>query len=1398
MSITVRASNGVIEYFTATSSTNQTVDLSDAAVGDVRILVCNYSPDGTGTVPSHPSITGWEQIGVSTPTGAASDSRLSIYRRDVESGDTLTGATQAISLSNTATVGSVCFTLEGVDLNQIIDVTAPSFITGTGSRNCPSITTVTDDAFVCHACVQDATSGAIVDGNIPVGDTLLGTMNNNPPSNGMNLGVSYNIQATAGASGTATWQQSSSEEWVGATFAIKPITEGITDITPSEFTMHQANLQITISGAAFGATQGTGTVYISTADTIAGSPYLVDVGRGITSWSDTEIIVNLVFLTEAEILGLQRVGPGSDKYTIVSTDGAAAEYSNLVTIHRPPAFTMVPSSLFSPGSTTAQLAAPGIKTTGDFGGGRIEETDNPSVTTTDPLADEYREDEWCFAPTMYVRKVTYEFRVVYDGQGPGTISQIPYMDVTGNTNIKIRVVPFSLRTTTGTQDITLTDLGPASAIKGAMFFASGAEVLDTSDTVARNSIGFTDKTDEIVVNRWIQDGSVAASTRRNHINGRVIRINDKTSQSTWADASVNSWITDGVRLDVNQIASADAIKGHVIFFVDTGSDLSIKLVSPQMNLLLDVDVTNVLLESEALIAVSYGGIFFSTATTDRRFTFGAALNTGAVDLEAQYALALDSNNAANPIEAASYFSSNDVGVRIANSASLHHKVQVLDFDANGFTLSPNTGEAATTYYDFFCISTNRKLPIGLISLTGPTSAAVDWTVTSSSVSPQAVVGVQSAVSTLDTLGTTGEVSVCFYAFDEDGNQHSIGLGEEDGVTPSNTHSQASSANSIWVRQDGDAGDLYLLGAPDFIPGGFEYPAAEITTVDATPRYGWAFIFGKGLPLLAQTRSADITGIGTVVVSRTKEQLRTSSITATSICSSASVREVPRTVSVTSIATVVTARERSIPRTISISGVASVDLVYEVSGGADRAVSITSTGQVSVSQFAEKPRTASIASTSSVDVLYTKSGTTFRTVTATAVGQVTTDRGIERFRTSSSTSTAAVTAIGRVEKPRAITVIGTASVSVSRFINPLRTSESTGAVFVTSDRIIDRPRISNVDGVATVSSTQFVERIRTSSITGTCEVTAVVEAAGVSSRISSIAATGQVVTASFADKPRTASVTSVGTVLAVGVLEKGRIASVTATASLSTSRFLERLRTADLIGVGDVTVVSQAAGILSRTSSISGTSGVNVSKFIEHPYTSSITCVGGVSSSRGIERNRSSSVIAVSESFVGRTIERLRTASISAFGSVLPTEEVAGQISRTSSVSASSVVTAFKRLEAPRQASSSSVGSVGTGGYSERPRVSSISSFGVTSISQFLTVNRAPSILAEGNVISLRGIQRLRTAAVVNGSSVDISFVSGPIGLLSGTELAIKIDPAITRFRLEVPSSVSLILDYDKQ
>jgi len=95
------------------------------------------------------------------------------------------------------------------------------------------------------------------------------------------------------------------------------------------------------------------------------------------------------------------------------------------------AFTLSPSAFITASgeNTTAQLTAPAGKTTADFGGGRIQDDENPG-DAVDLALDEYREDEWSLVATLLAEdEETYEFRVLLEGVELDSYSVTPTVTI---------------------------------------------------------------------------------------------------------------------------------------------------------------------------------------------------------------------------------------------------------------------------------------------------------------------------------------------------------------------------------------------------------------------------------------------------------------------------------------------------------------------------------------------------------------------------------------------------------------------------------------------------------------------------------------------------------------------------------------------------------------------------------------------------------------------------------------------------------------------------------------------------------------------------------------------------------------------------------------------------------
>lgn len=205
--------------------------------------------------------------------------------------------------------------------------------------------------------------------------------------------------------GTFTVDTSSARN-VAVVVAVRPsVNPFIDSVTPDEFDDGEAG--IVIAGGNFLASQGSGVVEISDNQTY-GAGSLVE--QTIDSWSATSI----------ELGAVDRTGLGVGQlFVFVTNDNSDVSLGSPVTAHRAKAFALAASANIAAGgaNTTAQLTPPSGKSTGDFGGGRIQDDENPG-DAVDLGTDEYREDEWSIeALPAAVDGETYQFRVI---RGSGT------------------------------------------------------------------------------------------------------------------------------------------------------------------------------------------------------------------------------------------------------------------------------------------------------------------------------------------------------------------------------------------------------------------------------------------------------------------------------------------------------------------------------------------------------------------------------------------------------------------------------------------------------------------------------------------------------------------------------------------------------------------------------------------------------------------------------------------------------------------------------------------------------------------------------------------------------------------------------------------------------------------
>lgn len=179
----------------------------------------------------------------------------------------------------------------------------------------------------------------------------------------------------------------------------------IVSVSSDPFDDQQTGIDIT--GYGFLATQGTGKVEVGDSSVYA-SANLEE--QTVTNWTSSVVTFTGVVDT---------LGPSDQRWLFVTNDTGATSAGTQVGTHRAHAFALADSVNILPSGedTTAQLTPPAGKTTGDFGGGRIQDDENPT-DIVDVDRNQYREDEWAIiALDAAVLHQQYEFRVVVDGLG---------------------------------------------------------------------------------------------------------------------------------------------------------------------------------------------------------------------------------------------------------------------------------------------------------------------------------------------------------------------------------------------------------------------------------------------------------------------------------------------------------------------------------------------------------------------------------------------------------------------------------------------------------------------------------------------------------------------------------------------------------------------------------------------------------------------------------------------------------------------------------------------------------------------------------------------------------------------------------------------------------------------
>ena len=344
----------------------------------------------------------------------------------------------------------------------------------------------------------------------------------------------------------------------------------------------------------------------------------------------------------------------------------------------------------------------------------------------------------------------------------------------------IKQTRVALNTTTGTQDITISGIGTP---KAAMVILQNASTDDTNTANATACIGFTDGTRG--VHSWInsRNGVSSSSTRR------------RTGDNSWGfsydpsgfvvtDFDFQSWITDGVRINITSANGDDCFATFVFFY---GSDVLnvycdlVQLTSTSLN------VTAPNFEPDLVIVAGNGDASQDTRTVHAIQSYGFAINDVS---ETNAGLFYYDENSQTTMDNGQYVSNTACAGQYFNG-TLSYQTSVDTFDSQGFTFT-STAATGNDYVIYLAVEFDA-LDLSLTVEDSPASTG-SYSITAG-FTPQFSMLLASRTTAVNTGDTTNAGQLTLYTVDGT-NDYSAVYSSEDAVSTSDTVTRSSSGKVV--------------------------------------------------------------------------------------------------------------------------------------------------------------------------------------------------------------------------------------------------------------------------------------------------------------------------------------------------------------------------------------------------------------------------------------------------------------------------------------------------------------------------------------------------------------------------------------------------------------------------
>ena len=274
---------------------------------------------------------------------------------------------------------------------------------------------------------------------------------------------------------------------------------------------------------------------------------------------------------------------------------------------------------------------------------------------------------------------------------------------------KIAVVRGALPVSSGTADYTVSGFGTPTA---AIFIVSGGTVDDTLSTDAKFSFGATDGTRQMVVCGLDQDAQTTTNTTRGQSPNACVAFPGPFTvfEASW---DFDSWITNGVRLvhstgtAVARLVTVILIRGTSNVWVGELDDLGVGTSEIDI----DFGVGN-RFEPDLVFIGATGYNQSNQQTSTFLMSVGAAHNGTSISQASLTAVSLDGQGTS---DAEIYLTGTYAATQIAGG-TLDYGVEVTDFNANGFSVTPSVNAGADIiHYIALKFSTAASIKVGTMS-----------------------------------------------------------------------------------------------------------------------------------------------------------------------------------------------------------------------------------------------------------------------------------------------------------------------------------------------------------------------------------------------------------------------------------------------------------------------------------------------------------------------------------------------------------------------------------------------------------------------------------------------------------------------------------------------------------